>query len=57
MGGTNILSLTGDKHFYVGYSRGDNEVDSGEEGDVSEPNILVRKASKLTALARLVWGP
>ena len=56
----------GDKHFYtygggtfsVGSDGGNNDVDGEEEEeDVSEANILVSEASKLSAGARILRGP
>ena len=42
--------------FYVKDVGGDDDVD-GEEEDVSETNILVKKASKLFTGARIFRGP
>ena len=42
--------------FYVEDVGGDDDVD-GEEEDVSEANILVSEASKLSAGARIFRGP
>ena len=36
---------------------GDNDLDGGEEKDMSETNILVSEASKLSAGARIFRGP
>ena len=50
----------GDKHFYtfsVGSDGGNDDVDSEEEEDVSEANIFVSEASKLSAGARIFRGP
>ena len=46
----------GGQTFYVDDVDGDDDVD-GEEEDVSEANILVSEASKLSAGARIFWGP
>ena len=64
--GQTFLTHRGDKHFYTErgggqtfYVRdvgGDDDV-GGEEEDVSEANILVSKASKLSAGARISRGP
>ena len=53
--GENILHKVVDEHF-VGIGGGDNDVD-GEEEDVSEANIFVSEASKLSAGARILRGP
>ena len=56
-GGTNIFTLRGGgQTFYVKDVGGDDDVD-GEEEDVSEANILVSEASKLSAGARIFRGP
>ena len=46
----------GDKHFYTGDS-GNNDVDGQNEEYVSEANIHVSVASKLSAWARISRGP
>ena len=46
----------GGQTFYVKDVGGDDDVD-GEEEDVSEANILVSEASKLSAGARIFRGP
>ena len=66
-GGTNIFATQGGgqtflhwegggQTFYVEDVGGDDDVD-GEEEDVSEANILVSEASKLSAGARIFRGP
>ena len=44
------------QRFYVKDVGGDDDVD-GEEEDVSEANILVSEASKLSAGTRIFKGP
>ena len=64
VGGTNIFTLRGDKHFcieggdkhfFVGGGVAYDDVD--EEIVVSEANIFVSEASKLSAGARIFRGP
>ena len=54
-GGTNIFTLRGGPTFYVGGGGAYDDVD--EDIDVSEGNILVCKASKLSAGARIFRDP
>ena len=54
MGGTNIFTLRRVLTFYVGGDGGYDDVD--KEMDVSEANILVSEASKLSAGA-IFRGP
>ena len=65
-GDKHFYSLWGDKHFYtrgggqtfsVGSDGGNDDVDGEEEEDVSEANIFVSKASKLSTGARIFRGP
>ena len=59
-GGKHFYMRGGDKHFYtfsVGSDGGNDDVDSEEEEDVSEANIFVSEASKLSAGARIFRGP
>ena len=46
----------GGQTFYVEDGEGDDDV-NGEEEDVSEANILVSEASKLSTGARIFRGP
>ena len=56
-GGTNNFTLRGGgQTFYVEDVGGDGDVD-GEEEDVSEANILVSEASKLSEGAGIFRGP
>ena len=55
-GGQTFLPHRGGQTFYVEDVGGDDDVD-GEEEDVSEANILVSEASKLSAGARIFRGP
>ena len=48
--------MGGGQTFSVGSDGGNDDVD-GEEEDVSEANILVSEASKLSAGARIFRGP
>ena len=43
--------------FHVGDGDGEGSVDGVQEGDVSEANILVSEAFKLSAGARIFKGP
>ena len=54
--GQTFLTHRGGQTFYVKDVGSDDDVD-GEEEDVSEANILVSKASKLSAGARIFRGP
>ena len=54
MGGTNIFTSRRVLTFYVGGDGGYNDV---KEMDVSEANISVSEASKLSAGARIFRGP
>ena len=56
-GGTNIFTLGGGgQTFYVDDVGGDDDVDGEEEEDVSEANIFVSEASKLSTGARIFRG-
>ena len=55
-GGKHFCTERGGQTFYVKDVGGDDDVD-GEEEDVSEANILVSKASRLFAGARIFRGP
>ena len=57
LGGTNIFTHMGGQTFSAGSDGGNDDVDGEEEEDVSEANILVSEASKLSAGARIFRGP
>ena len=52
-----MLLTRGGQTFSFGSDGGNDDVDSGEEEDVSEANILVSEVSKLSAGARIFRGP
>ena len=57
-GGQTFLHIWGGQTFSVGSDGGNDDVDGEEEEeDVSEANILVSEASKLSAGARIFRGP
>ena len=51
-----FLHQRGNKHFCIEDGYDNVNVDVKEEMDVSEANILVSEASKLSALARILQG-
>ena len=55
-GTKNFTHKRGDKQFYTD-SSGNNNVCGEKEEDVSKANILESEASKLSAGARILWGP